>query len=482
PITGLGKWEKLIRMRLNNIERFELGPPSSVSRRIFAAALTVGSLTMISKIAATLKETVLARQFGVSDGLDAFLIAYIVPSAAINIIAGAISLALVPTYIQVRERDGREAAQQLLGSITSWGAVMLVGVSVLLAAATPWVLPHLASGFGPDKIALTRSLFWMLLPVLLVTGLSATWGAILNAGERFVLAAIVPTITPLVIMMLVFVGSIPWGVHSIAVGTVLGSVVEASLLAWGLHHQGISVLPRWFNLSREVKQVIRQYAPLTVGCLLTSSSTVVDQCFAAAAGSGSVSALNYGGKIASVLSGVGAMAVATAVLPYFSQMAAEEDWKGLRRVLRVYCGLILAVSIPVTLILCLGSPLLIRLLFQRGAFTADDTLLVASVQRFYLLQIPFFTLGMLCVRAVSALKANYILMWVAAITLGVNVALDYLFMKWYGVAGIALSTAVVYLVSFCCIAGMLLRLLGKLERQPERTSADEACVTRRLAE
>lgn len=428
---------------------------------------------MISKIASTLKETVLARQFGVSDGLDAFLIAYIVPSAAINIIAGAISLALVPTYIQVRERDGLGAAQRLLGSITAWAAAMLLGVSVLLAAITPWILPQLASGFGPEKIALTRSLFWMLLPVLVVTGLSTTWGAILNAGERFVLAAVTPTVTPLVIMLLVYGTSVPWGVHSIAIGTLLGAIIEASLLAWGLKRQGISVLPRSFNLSPAVKQVIRQYGPLTVGCFLTSSSTVVDQCFAAAAGSGSVSALNYGGKIASVLSGVGAMAVATAVLPYFSQMAAKEDWKGLRRILGTYCGLILAVTIPLTLLFCLGSPLLVRLLFQRGAFTTEDTLIVASVQRCYLLQIPFFTLGMLCVRAVSALRANYILMWVAAISLGVNIALDYLFMKWYGVAGIALSTAVVYLVSFCCISGMLLHLLNGLEEDAEHLSRNE---------
>src|SRR5229473_3064028 len=81
----------------------------SVNRRIFAAMLTVGGLGLGVKIVSTLKEVVIAHQFGIGDGLDAFLIAYLVPSFAINVIAGSFNAALIPTYAQVREEEGKEA-------------------------------------------------------------------------------------------------------------------------------------------------------------------------------------------------------------------------------------------------------------------------------------------------------------------------------------------------------------------------------------
>src|SRR6185503_14581895 len=107
----------------------------SVNRRIFAAMLTVGTLTAAVKVVSTFKEMVVARQFGVSDGLDALLIAYLLPSFAINVVAGSFNAALVPTYIQVREQEGHQAAQRLFSSVVVWSAALLIGVSILMGFA-----------------------------------------------------------------------------------------------------------------------------------------------------------------------------------------------------------------------------------------------------------------------------------------------------------------------------------------------------------
>src|SRR5918911_4982265 len=89
----------------------------STNRRIFTAMLTVGALSVIVKLAATLKEVAFAHRFGASDELDAFLIAFLLPSVVMNIVAGSFNAALIPTYIEVRDRDGREAAQRLFASV-----------------------------------------------------------------------------------------------------------------------------------------------------------------------------------------------------------------------------------------------------------------------------------------------------------------------------------------------------------------------------
>ncbi len=92
----------------------------SVNRRIFAAMVTVGSFSALVKLAAAAKEMVIAYQFGAGDALDAFLIAFLLPQFAVTLVSGSLNAALIPTYIQVREREGHRGALRLLSSVTVW--------------------------------------------------------------------------------------------------------------------------------------------------------------------------------------------------------------------------------------------------------------------------------------------------------------------------------------------------------------------------
>ncbi len=434
----------------------------SVNRRIFATMITVGGFTFVVNLAATAKELVVANQFGTGDVLDAFLIAFLLPSFAINVVVGSFNAALIPTFIHVRENEGIEKAQQLFSSVTVWNTVVLVIVSVLLAMASSFVLPILGSGFSPGKQALTRSIFFVLLPILAISGLGITWAAVLNASDRFALVAISPTIKPIVTVVLLVVMSKIWGIYALAAGTVGGVVLEAGLLAWGVRQHGFYLVPRWHGLTPPMKKVINQYMPMVAGAFLMSSTSLVDQSMAAMLGAGSVSTLNYGGKALTLILGIGSVSLSTAVFPYFSRMVAASDWAGIRHTLKTYIYLILLVTIPLTLILVFFSEPLARLFFERGAFTSADTWRVSQVQALFLLQIPFYSLCILMVRLISSLNMNHILMRVAIINLLFKIVFNYFFMQRLGVAGIALSTSLVYMVSFIYYSVMLCKQIKTL--------------------
>ena len=420
----------------------------SVNRRIFATMITVGCFTFVVNLAATAKELVVANQFGISDVLDAFLIAFLLPSFAINVVMGSFNAALIPTFIHVRENEGLEKAQQLFSSVTVWNTVVLVTVSVLLAMASSFILPILGSGFSPEKQALTRSIFFVLLPILAISGLGITWAAVLNASERFALAAISPMIKPIITVVLLLAMSKIWGIYALAAGTVGGVVLEAGLLAWGVRRRGFYLVPRWHGLTPPMKKVINQYLPMVAGAFFMSSTSLVDQSMAAMLGAGSVSTLNYGGKAVTLILGIGCVSLSSAVFPHFSRMVAASDWAAIRHTLKTYIYLILLVTIPLTLILVYFSEPLVCLFFERGAFTSADTWRVSQVQALFLLQIPFFFLGILMVRLISSLNMNHILMQAAIINLLSKIVFNYFFMQRLGAAGIALSTTLVYAVSF----------------------------------
>jgi putative peptidoglycan lipid II flippase len=433
----------------------------STNRRIFWASVVIAVGAVLAKLASTAKELVVANLFGRSDALDAFLIALLVPSFVVSLVAGSFNAALIPTFIQVRGREGWEAAQQLLSSVMVWSLCLLLGLSIILGLLAPYYLPLVASGFPPDKLLLTRCLLYMLLPFIVLNGLVANWSAILNAGERFALPAISPVLTPAVIMLLLLPAGRGWGVFPLALGTVGGSIAEAMVLGWALRKRGVSLKPAWRGLNRSMRQVIGQYVPAVAAVFLMSSTSLIDQSMAAMLQPGSVAALNYGTRVINVITGVGSSALATAVLPYFSSMVAQRDWAGCRHTLRTYSRLIALVTIPITLGLTLASHVLIKVLYQRGAFSAEDTNVVSSVQMFLSMQIPFYMLGIIGVRLINALKKNSLLVAIAGANAILNVTLNYVFMKSMGVAGIALSTSLVYLASCTMVFAALFVSWGK---------------------
>jgi putative peptidoglycan lipid II flippase len=423
--------------------------------------VTVGGFTALVKLAAVVKEVATAYQFGVNDELDAFLIAFLLPQFAMNLIGGSLNTALIPTYIQICEQDGRGAAQRLLSTVMVLSVSFLVALSVALALTASYILPLVASGFTPEKLALTQSLYYVLLATLVLSGIATTWGAILNAENRFALAAVVPMATSIMTMLVVVIMAKQWGGYALVVGAVGGALIEMGLLGWGLIRAGLSPVPRWCGTSPAVKQVLRQYAPMVAAAFLMGGTTLVSQSMAAMLDPGSVSALAYGNKVTNLVVGIGAVAVSTAVLPHFSRMVTVKDWQGLRHTLGTYTRLLLVISLPVTLALIYFSEPLVAVFFQRGAFTEADTHLVSRVQTFILLQVPLYVVGMLFVRLISALQANQVMMWGNIINLFVCIVLNYVLMQRFGVVGIALATSLMYLISCCFLMLVSLRLLKR---------------------
>jgi putative peptidoglycan lipid II flippase len=246
-------------------------------------------------------------------------------------------------------------------------------------------------------------------------------------------------------------------------------MLQIVVLGWALKRRGIEVLPRWYGWTPEMKRVVGQYLPVVGAATMWCSTYLIDQAMASLLPPGSVAALNYGNKLVALVLTAGTMALGTAVLPYFSKMVASADWRGLKHTLMTYSRLILLVTIPATAVgIWLSTPL-VRLCFQRGRFTADDVQVVSSIQSMYLLQVPFYTLGILLVRMISSLQANRFLLLNTVVGLTVNIVLDYVLMRVMGVAGIALARSLVYVASCTVLAIVLYRKLKTIEDREIRS-------------
>lgn len=314
---------------------------------------------------------------------------------------------------------------------------------------------------------LTFQLLLVLAPIVILSGIANIWGAVLNAGERFALVALAPIITPVVAVAILFVMK-SWGIFALAVCMVIGAGFEMLALGIALKLRGISLRPRWHGLSSPRRQVAGQFGPRVGASMLRCGTAVVDRSLAAMLPSGSVATLNYGDRVTvNLLSVVGA-ALGSALTPHYSRMASQGDWQGLRDLIKRYSLLLLLVSIPLVVVLSLFAKPIVQLVFQRGSFSAQDTQLVAHVQAFYALQIPFYLVNILVSRLLGSLLATHIMMWGAALNLSLNIVLDVLLIRRMGVAGIAMATSCASFATCCFLfyfAIKLLRVEGRRSAQ-----------------
>lgn len=431
--NALAFWEKL--------------STGSTNRKIFGAAAIVTGMTVLVKIVAVGKEFVVAWSFGTNNQIDAFVIALLLPQFISSIIAGSFKPAFIPTYIRVKEQQGQQQAQKLLSEALFYIMGLLILVTLIMVAFAPVYLPAIASGFNPNKLHLTFLLLLSISPIILLKGMVTIWGAVLNSGERFALVAILPVIIPaLSIFLLLSFPSL--GIFSLAIGIVGGNLLQIILLGISLRRNGLSLIPKISKLDSNLKEVFGLYKASAAAAFLMGSTKLVDQSMAAMLAPGSVAALSYGNKLTALPLTLATIGLSTALMPYFSKMIAQEDWKGVKHTLKHYFKLILILTIPLTILLLVFSLPIVRVLLQRGEFTASDTALVAQIQALYALQIPFYVANILLMRLITSMRMNRLITLTCAINLLTNILFNFLFMKWIGIAGIALSTSLVYLVCF----------------------------------
>jgi len=414
---------------------------SSVNMRILRAAASVTAAGTVVKLVATCKEFTVAGVYGRSDAMDAFLAAVLIPNLLINLISESMNQALVPTLVRVREREGPERAQELLSSSMLWVCLLLAAVTALMALAARGFYPLLASNFVPEKLELSLRIFYALLPLVLITGVATNCTAVLNTFDRFAWPALAPVATPAAIILGATLLSGRWGIWAMVYATLAGAAIHAGAVAWMMESAGYRLRLYWHGTTKATREVASQYGPVLLSGLVASAGLLVDQSMAATLPAGSVSALAYANRFVSVIMTLLAGAISSAVVPHFSRMVAHEDWAGCRHTLRTWVRRTALVSAPIAALLMGGAHWLIRLAFQHGAFGPRDTALVTPVLACYALQIPFYVSSRVFYRFLVAMRRSDLILYCGALNLALDIVLNLVLMRWYGVAGIALATS-----------------------------------------
>jgi putative peptidoglycan lipid II flippase len=441
-------------------------------RRRLARSTAIFSLaTAGSRALGLAREIVVRRYFGVEGPINAFTVAFQIPNLVRSLVADqALSSAFVPVFSELLEKGERVRAWRVASTIFYLFLLGLSALTALFMLLAPWIMrPFGYEGAQQDLVVgLSRVLF----PTVILLGLSGVIVGILNSYEHFTVPALSPILWNLVIIVGLVVG-VPLADSETAelyiyAGSVLaGTVIQVLLpVPWLLGRDGrLRPLLDWRDPA--VKRIFALMLPVTLGLGLINFNLVVDTFFAARFLDRELApaSIDAAFRIYMLPQGIFSVAIATVLFPALSRLAAREDARGFEETVSLGLRQIGFTLLPASAIGAVLAVPIVRLLYERGAFTPDQTTVVAECLVAFTLGLTFNGTMLMLNRAFFSLQSPWIPSWVALGNLGLNAALDAAFYR-LGIWGIPLATSVVNLAGTVALVVLLRQRLGRFEGGP----------------
>ncbi len=427
---------------------------------------------MASRILGVVREQVLAALFGAGNAMDAYNVAFRIPNLVRDLFAeGAMSSAFVPTFTRCLTSSGKEAAWRLANNIIN--ALILITVAIVVAGIifAPQIVTLFAGGYSsvPGKLELTILLTRIMLPFLTFVALAAAVMGMLNSLHRFFIPALSPAMfnVATILCVIAFVPLMPRvglpPVTAIAIGTLVGGLAQLALQWPLLRREGFAYRPLLDWADPGLRRVLTLMGPGTIGLAATQVNVFVNTVLATGEGTGAVSFLNYAFRLMYLPIGLFGVSIGTATLPAVARHAAQDDRAAVRRTIADGLSLMMLLNVPATFGLMVLATPIVRVIFERGAFTPDATAATAAALQFYAIGLLGYSIVRIASPAFYALGQNRTPVKVSVATVLVNAGLNIALVRVLGYRGLALGTSIAALFNAALLMFLLRRHLHGLE-------------------
>lgn len=429
----------------------------------------VSFFTVVSRVLGLVRDQVGAAIFGGSVFNDAFLTAFSLPNLFRRLLGeGSLTAAFVPTLQEELHENGRAGAFSLLNKVASW--LLVVTSAVVALAMLVFSRSRLLEGHEA-KWYLAADLTVIMFPYLSFVCLAAAFNATLNVFERFT----EPVLSPIWLNLCMIVSlagaglhfsDTPLGeVHWLCAGVLLGGFFQMIVPAVVLMRIGWK--PRFaLALSPRVRQIAALMAPGLFGTAIYQINIFVSRMLAFSLAVSTATLLFYANRLMELPIGVFAIAVSTVVYPLIARHAAEGKFAAMADDFRKGLRLILMINVPAAAGLALLGEPIVRLIYQHGAFTAQNTADMVPLLTLFVVGLPFFSVVNLTVRAFYAVKDTATPVKIAFVDFTINLALSLLLMRWLGAIGLVLASTIAIIVQTLLLQRALARKLPGMTFAP----------------
>jgi putative peptidoglycan lipid II flippase len=418
--------------------------------------------------------------FGASAELDAYYAAQRLPELLYTLVAGgALGSSFIPVFARFLTKGDDEGAWRLASAVLTLALVAAGGLALALALLAPWFVPNvLVVGVPPEQAALTTQMTQMMLVTVVIFTASGLLMGILNAHQLFLLPSLAlignnlgQIAGGLAALAAISLFSVPpaQAIYALAVGAVLGSLLHLGIQIPGLRRVGARLAARFDTHTQGAREVLLLMLPRVFGLAMVQVNFTVNVILTSVMIEGSLSAMNVAWMLMFFVLGVIAQSVGTAVFPTLSALAAAGDMPLYRQRLAGAMRGVLFLAFPATVVMIVLGESAIRLLFEHGNWTPENTAAAAWALTFFALGIAGHSLLEVLSRAFYALADTWTPVTIGVLSILANIVLSVLLMQVIGdpaslargpFAGLALANSLTTIVEALVLWLLLRRRIG----------------------
>ena len=421
--------------------RHQIKDPNSPHRRIALGFGVVGLYVILAKFAGAAREIAMAWRYGVSPEVDTFLVVFNIFSWPISIWFSVLMVIVVPIISREKLENPAEVAlfqKEYLG--------LALIVSVLSSIFCLWMVPDFLLNKvysastdlqiqDPAEVAQRLS---FMVPVGVMAGALSAWIVAIGGHSNTLFDGI-----PALVSFLFLLIPSTWLRDALIMGTLTGFLAQLLVLIIYLRSSGYLSLPDFGFNSRLWRGFAASAGIILIGQALMGATGIIDQAMASNLGPGSVATLSYANRIIAIAFSLAVLTITRAILPVFSEASIAGDHI-VDQISAKWTGIIACVGLAASLIAIVLAEPLVKFMFQRGAFSPEDTSAVAHALKYGVPQIPFYLTGMVLYSS-NAARGRHLNNSVAMIyAVLAKLLLIYPLFLALGIKGIQLSNVAMY--------------------------------------
>lgn len=400
-------------------------------------------LTILSKIFGFLRESFMAYYIGAGDLKSIYTTAMTIPNMLSGIVVTGVLSAYIPVYNKALNEKGEERAKDftsnLINILMIYGAVAVAIVIAFAGPLSKLFSPKLSGDSLNIAINFTRIMAFSIFAYLS----SSVISGYLNIKDNFVDPILVGFILNIVIIISTILTGKIGNPYILIIGTLLAQVLQFIRFPFASRKLGYKHKKNIDFKDPYVKSLMIIMVPIIFSSAADQVSILVDNSMASAFfGVSSVSKIFYAKTMLNFIMGVVTMTVATVSFPEIARLGQSGDINGMRKSVSSAIILTMFLVIPATFgMMALSNPI-IKLAFERNAFTSEDTLIVSNLMVAYGPFIIFTSFMKIFGNAFYSVGDSKTPVRIILIQQSVNIILNFILIKFFGLNGLAIATAV----------------------------------------
>ncbi len=431
---------------------------------LLKAAWIIAFITIISKMIGFLRDVVTANYYGAGTTSDAYFYAYQIPALALILLGGvggpfhSATVAVFAKLIGENEEGANEKVNKIYSTFMSVSLITFTLLAILTFVFSEQIMGFIISNGNTQLIHLSSIHLKIMSPIVVLGGIMGIYYGLLVTFKEFLLPNLSPIVMSVVIIVAIAMAKNDNLGLVLATATTIGALCQFIVQFPKIRKLGFRLKPNLqLRENQEFKHIMELLFPAILSSTVGQIYVYVDMFFASQLSAGAWSAIGYANRIFQFPVGILVTAFLVPLFPIFSKLAGEENYEGIRYYFNKGVGLLNLVSFPILVGIILLATDAVQLIFQRGAFDNQATMMVSQALIYLSIAIIPYVFRDSVTRIFYSFNDSKTPFIVAMSSIALKFLLNMLFVKHLGIGGITLSTSLVTLFNATLLGIMLLR-------------------------